>query len=459
MLKRKKRKSQSSSYTPQDKNDLVIGMGIKAGEYEIKPIVYSGKSRAGHFWCFGTTRVGKTRMLENMVEQDIRKGNSVVVIDPKGDIELFSKIVQVALEEQRHEDLMLVTPIYPEFSISFNPLQYYYMPEELVGHVVSGVDVGKEKFFYNVAYETSLMIVQSFLYFMKYSRGKAKKAFTLEEVKEVMSHYDLQRLEQEIRNIDEPDAQKLAEDLKKVINSGQDYYNKVSSSLRVALVELTSGNIGKVIGNAQDNKIIERLENGKRIILVVHTGSLITRKAASTLGKVTISMFQAWIGRIFASGRKANPPLCIYADEAQNVLYFGIEDLFAKAGGANVWLAAFSQSVNQLYATLGQDVGKSILDNVNTKVFMRVTDKETAEYASGHFGTRVGYSPVFGVGGNISIREVDDVWIKPEDIQELQPRKFYMMSYTGKFAGITIDTTPLYIYVKFPPISALNLKE
>ena len=450
------RKKEKPVLSGSQHSNIVVGAGIKAGEHEIKPIVYEEKSRSGHFWCFGTTRVGKTRMLENMVEQDIRKGNSVVVLDPKGDIELFSKIVQVALEEQRHEDLMLVTPIYPEYSISFNPLQYYYMPEELVGHIVSGVDVGKEKFFYNVAYETSLMIVQSFLFFLRYAKGKKKEAFTLEEVKEVISHYDLQRLEQEIRNIDDPDAQKLAEDLKKVINSGQDYYNKVSSSLRVALVELTSGNIGKVIGYANDNKIIERLESGKSIILVVHTGSLITRKASSTLGKVIISMFQSWIGRVFASGRKANPPLCIYADEAQNVLYFGIEDLFAKAGGAGVWLHGFSQSVNQLYAVLSQDVGKSILDNVNTKVFMRVTDKETAEYASGHFGTKTGYSPVFGVGGNLSIREVDDVWIRPEDIQELQPRKFYMMTYSGKYAGITLDISPMYIYVKFPAISALN---
>ena len=28
--------------------------------------------RKGHSWCFGTTRVGKTRLLENIIEQDIR---------------------------------------------------------------------------------------------------------------------------------------------------------------------------------------------------------------------------------------------------------------------------------------------------------------------------------------------------------------------------------------------------
>jgi hypothetical protein len=37
------------------------------------------------------------------------------------------------------------------------------MPEELVGHIVSGVEVGKERFFFNVAYEISLVIVQALI--------------------------------------------------------------------------------------------------------------------------------------------------------------------------------------------------------------------------------------------------------------------------------------------------------
>jgi hypothetical protein len=44
-------------------------------------------------------------------------------------------------------------------------------------------------------------------------------------------------------------------------------------------------------------------------------------------------MVQSFVGRVFSSGRRVNPPLCLYIDECQNVLYYGIEDLFAKAGG------------------------------------------------------------------------------------------------------------------------------
>lgn len=154
--------------------------------------------RSGHFWCFGTTRFGKTRLFENMLEQDIRKGNSVVVIDPKGDIPLFSKIYQVAKEAGRDDDLMLISPIFPQYSIKLNPLEYYYMPEELVGHLISGIEVGSEPFFYNVAYETSLMIVQAFMLLTEKAYGKR---FNFNDVKDVVSHTDLTTLQRNVASL------------------------------------------------------------------------------------------------------------------------------------------------------------------------------------------------------------------------------------------------------------------
>ena len=110
-----------------------IGTGVHLDHPEtILELGFPDNFRKGHCWCFGTTRVGKTRVMEHIIEQDIRKGYSVVAIDPKGDIELFSKITQLAIETGRHHDLMLVTPIFPQYSAILDPLASYYMPEELV---------------------------------------------------------------------------------------------------------------------------------------------------------------------------------------------------------------------------------------------------------------------------------------------------------------------------------------
>ncbi|MCP4339121.1 MAG: conjugal transfer protein TraG, partial [Desulfobulbaceae bacterium] len=88
-----------------------VGTGIHLDRPEtIVDLGFPDGFRKGHFWCFGTTRVGKTRLMEHIIEQDISKGYSVVAIDPKGDIDLFSKITQLAEATGRLHDLMLITP-------------------------------------------------------------------------------------------------------------------------------------------------------------------------------------------------------------------------------------------------------------------------------------------------------------------------------------------------------------
>ena len=40
----------------------------------------------------GTTRVGKTRLCEVFVRQDIHNGDVVIVFDPKGDADLLKRV-------------------------------------------------------------------------------------------------------------------------------------------------------------------------------------------------------------------------------------------------------------------------------------------------------------------------------------------------------------------------------
>lgn len=425
------------------------------------PIFVKDSDRTGHFWCFGTTRVGKTRLIEIMAEQDIRKGNSVVIIDPKNDSGLLSKVFQITLEENRAEDFFVINTVYPEYSSVVDPLAYYYMPEELVAHIVSGVDANGELFFYSVSYELALIIVQSLISIAEDTGIKPN--FNLNDVKCYMSKLKLNGLKEEINLLIKKNADKgivnpnlihLKEDLEKILENPDDYYNKITTTLRVALNELTQGNIGRIIGKVNSNKFIKRLEDGKGVIIVLQLGSLMTRNAAFTMGKVFLSMLQSFVGRVFSSDRRLNPPLSIYIDEAQNVMYSGIDDFFAKGGGAGVYLHGFSQSVNQLYAILGQEKSKSILDNTNLKLFMKVPDTETAEYISDHFGEYKKYSPFLSAGrdGSIMLREVDEVYAKPQDIMQLKKREFYLMTYDAIYHGITPDSSKEYIKIVYPEI-------
>ena len=57
------------------------------------PIFLNTSERVGHTMILGTTRVGKTRLLELMIASDIRRQDSaVIVFDPKGDLTLLKRL-------------------------------------------------------------------------------------------------------------------------------------------------------------------------------------------------------------------------------------------------------------------------------------------------------------------------------------------------------------------------------
>ena len=54
-------------------------------EPEEGPVTMPLSDRVGHTLVLGTTRVGKTRLAEVLITQDIHRGEIVIVFDPKGD--------------------------------------------------------------------------------------------------------------------------------------------------------------------------------------------------------------------------------------------------------------------------------------------------------------------------------------------------------------------------------------
>jgi len=438
----------------QNKHKTFLGYG--AGLHtpdKVKKIFLKDADRKGHLFGFGSTRIGKTRLIELMMEQDIRKGYSLAFFDPKGDIEIFSKIVQIAYEENRQDELCLVTPIFPECSARMDPLAYYYMAEELVSHVVSGIKA-KEEFFINIAYETTFVIILSLLFFARIKNERPNLNFN--SVKERASYTDLKNLEAQLKDYEnDPEAEEILATLRQILASPQDYFSKVSSSLRTVLTSLSTGSVGSIIGKAKANNFIKRLEEGKRVILIVQTGSLLTRKTAHIVARVLLSMIQSFVGRIYLSGRTINPPLCVYMDEASNLLYMGVEDLFNKAGGAGVWMHAFTQSIADIEAELGPASARKILDNTNSKIFMRVNDPNTANYIAEYSGMVKRFSPILSLGGGITVREVEESLVRPESVLNLQLRDFYLFTFEGAFKGKAGLVKEPYLKITFPRVEVL----
>ncbi len=431
----------------------IIGKGIDLDD-DSKDITLTVKDadRSGHFGCFGTTRIGKTRLLESIVEQDIRKGYNVVLIDPKGDVDLFSKIVQVAAEAGRLEDLMYLTPIYPQYSIMLNPLSHYYMEDELVDHVVSGIKA-KEDYFIAIASEVTQAVIS----------GQAKEAefrnrpfeTNFRKIKEKLDHASLKAFQGSLEQIqgNMPEVKDITADMQQILTSTPDFFSKVASSLRTALSALSSGNTGKIIGRANVNEFVERFEHRKGVILYCNTGSLLARRTAHIVGRVLVSMIQSMIGRFLASGRRLDPPLCLHIDEGHNILYLGIQELFSKGGGANCWVHLYTQSTALIEQEIGREATRSILDNINTWIFMLVNHPETAQYMEDSAKTVKKQQMIVNMGTGASMRELEEKQVLAEKVLRLPKRQFFMRSYGHFWKGETLDVPPPYVNLIFPRLT------
>lgn len=424
-----------------DAPGAVVGTGLRLGaggarETRRVPVLIPDADREGHVFTMGATRTGKTRLAEAMIERDIRMGRNVLWMDPKGDNAIFSKIVAAAGDCGREDDLMFFSPIFPAFSVKIDPLSHYFMPEEVVSHVVSGIRV-HEEFYFNVAYEIVLVVVQG-LSLIARSLGRGPE-FTFSKIKENAGYEELRALRAQVAEAEDPEAAETLADLDRILCLPQDYFSKVSSSLRTVVTSLSSGSVGEVMGKDTSNLFLERLATGKGAILAVQTGSLLTRRTAHMIARVLLSMIQSFVGRELASGGKLDPPLAVHVDEASNVLYFGVEDLFNKAGGAGVWLHMLTQSRQDLVAELGTARAGKILDNASTKIVFRVNDPQTADWVSRMAGTKKRFSPTINMGGGLSVRETEESAIAPELFMRLARREFYAFTFDGVYKGKTSD--------------------
>src|SRR3989344_5804610 len=98
-----------------------IGRTNYVAALEEKRFVFGIKrhDRQRHVYVIGKSGVGKSKLLELMIRQDLAYGQGLCVIDPHG--ELIDDILP-AIPENRIDDVCLIDPSDRDFAASFNPL-------------------------------------------------------------------------------------------------------------------------------------------------------------------------------------------------------------------------------------------------------------------------------------------------------------------------------------------------
>src|SRR3989344_2122020 len=98
-----------------------IGRTNYVAALEEKRFIFGIKrtDRRRHLYIIGKSGVGKSKLMELLIRQDIAYGYGVCLIDPHGDV---IESVLDFVPEERIEDICIINPSDTDYPVSFNPL-------------------------------------------------------------------------------------------------------------------------------------------------------------------------------------------------------------------------------------------------------------------------------------------------------------------------------------------------
>jgi len=449
---------------------VIHGVGAR----EERNIFIPEKEFVGHVALVGATRVGKTRALEMLMAQAIRRKEPVVVIDPKGEKRLqdfcYSQTIASGREK---EDFVWFSLPYPRYSATYNPLSTYSAITDIPDRITALLpQAGTSKDFTDFCHGVVLAVAQglNFLDRVITLSDIGRYALSLEYLGQLMTETIGKHLGENIENFGEvsmDNPEKSIKFYRNAVRGGMeinescegliDYYQhprehfeKMAGGLRKLLSSLNAGENRKLLSAVPADIDWENLFEKRSKVAYFSLASLLGKETASAIAQITLQDLVSYVGRRYTY-TSTRSPVWIFIDEFQNVCYPGFIDLISKAGGAGLRVVIAIQSIADLEANMGYNAkaaAQQILDNTNIKIFMRATDMDTPKKFTDKVGktTIKEYSEmtsitpevddsqeVFDTSFRKSKRDKEVFLVRPEWINELPKGHAFVYSQGGTY--------------------------
>ena len=404
------------------------------GMADEKPLVLPFSELVGHVLFGGTTRSGKTRLLEVVVCEAIRAPGTVVVIDPKGDVELLLRAASQARRLGR--EFGFFSPAFPQVSKTFNPLSMCRNTTELAARVQAlmpgGGGMARDPFFteYPLAIIERLGAAQAAVGERWTIEGLNAVTTLVPPLEALIAKY-LHRVvfgngggrtpgyaDMKARYEGSERRDLLADALLDDRDKPRDHWQRVTANLTPAFRGVTGGEMGRLLSTVPPDlswkKIVDG-SGGRGMVVYFSMNSMMFGEVANRIGRVILQDLIGFLGRRYAFDDPAGmTPITILIDEFSNVAYGGFVDALNKGGGAKANFMLAMQSLADPEAAMGREGAQRVLDNLNTRVWFRLTDDRTAKVATEGLGFTnvefeeaghgISFGGVGGLVGNASAR-------------------------------------------------------
>ncbi|WP_065432206.1 type IV conjugative transfer system coupling protein TraD [Vibrio scophthalmi] len=391
-------------------------------------------ARAGHTLVLGTTGVGKTRLAELIVTQDIRRGDVVFMFDPKGDADMLMRMYIEALRAGREDEFYIVHLGYPDQSGRYSPVGRFGRITEVATRVAGQLDGGGNSAafkqfawrFVNIiaraldalGRKPDMASIQRYVtaidelyvsYCVKKLPDYHPKAVDLvtafeSNVNEKNTPRHLQGRSKRVVALEKyfgeyPVNDDVLSGLRSAIQYDKTYFDKIVASLLPLLEKLGTGKTAEIISPRHTPGDERPVVDWREVIMqggIVYVGldALSDTTVAAAFGNSMFADLCSLAGEIYKFG---NAPgfgqfkprnIMIHADEFNELIGDEFIPILNKARGAKFVVTAYTQTESDIEARLGSAAkAAQTKGNFNSLICLRVREQKTAQILTSRMAT------------------------------------------------------------------------
>lgn len=319
--------------------------------------------RRRHVYIIGKSGMGKTKLLENLINNDIKRGEGVALMDPHGDY--YSDVIN-KIPEERIKDVVLFDPSDVGNPIAFNPMEVF--DPNFKNQIASGV-VGTFKKIFGDSWGPRLEYILNYTVLALLDTPDT----TLLGIVRVLT--DKTYRKKIVDNIQDPVVKKFwttefaSYNEKFATEAIAPILNKVGQFVANSLIR-------NVVGQPKSSFNLRQLMDEKKIILINLSTGKVGETNAALLGSLMITAIQlAAMSRADVS-EEERPDFYLYVDEFQNFATESFKTILSEARKYRLNLIMANQYISQMEDTGVKD---AIFGNVGTIITFRVGAQDANE--------------------------------------------------------------------------------
>jgi conjugative coupling factor TraD (TOL family) len=383
--------------------------------------------RASHLLVLGLPGVGKTRFAELLISQDIRRGEVVIVIDPKGDADLLHRMWTESKIAGREKDFLIFHLGFPEQSCRYNPVGNFTRVTEIANRIsnqlpssgesaafkefgwqfinsiaMALVAMGKKPDYRQIKFYITKMdiLLEQYLEFWLPQIDFNYNQWIEDFIKKNKSEKrEIKRLKVLIAYVEHHKLMhnSIFDDLNNACRYDREYFSKITASLGPLLKKLTTGKSAELLSPDYDDiddkrPILDWLQaiRNKQIIYV-GLDALTDPVVAAAVGNAMYSDLVSVAGRLYKFGLNDGfyeteekeillPRVCVHSDEFNEVIGDEFIPLLNKGRGAGFTVVAYTQTWSDVEVRL-KTVAKAgqVAGNMGTVIMFRCKEAATVE--------------------------------------------------------------------------------